>query len=633
MKTTQLRVRPTAFAVALMMYASITTAQTTTQAADPMKAAIEKAIATNPEIAARFNALRASKDGVDVARSAWLPRVDLSANVGRDSNRITTQNPETQSINRSGAALTLSQLLWDGLGTSRDVERLGHERMGKYFDLIDITEQTALEAGRAYQDVQRYRRLVKLAEDNYVQHRYASQQINSRFKAGVGRGVDLEQANARLALAESNLVTETSNLHDVTARYLRIVGEAPPARMPNLTLLNGGLPTTAEQAIGASLKNNAAISASIENLRAARSATQLRESVYQPRVEARVRAGAGNNFDGVLDQRRSTTAEVVLSWNLYNGGADQARVRQQTNLLNQAADIRDKTCRDTRQTASIAFNDTRKLVETIRLLDANVLSIEKARDAYRQQFDIGQRSLLDLLNAENEVYTARRSYANAEHDLGTAQLRTLAAMNQLTARLGIARPDARAEAGDTADWTAGDDGPGRCPVEEVQVNATAIATLDQRAQAVANSAAVPPSPTATPVPAASAPVRNAPPVVATPLPANDTGVRDVNAAVGAWVAAWSAKDTERYLGFYTKDFKTATLTHDAWLAQRKRLVGKAGPIKVELSDVKTRQIAADQVEASFTQNYVSDNFKDRVAKTQVWKRVDGKWLIVSEATN
>ena len=77
----------------------------------------------------------------------------------------------------------------------------------------------------------RFRRLVQLAEDNYVQHRYAFVQIQSRFKAGVGRGVDLEQAGARVALAESNLSTEVANLHDVAARYQRIVGEAPPAKL------------------------------------------------------------------------------------------------------------------------------------------------------------------------------------------------------------------------------------------------------------------------------------------------------------------------------------------------------------------------------------------------------------------
>ena len=118
---------------------------------------------------------------------------------------------------------------------------------------------------------------------------------------------------------------------------------------------------------------------------------------------------------------------------------------------------------------------------TVRKYTRNTLSIEKARDAYRQQFDIGQRSLLDLLNSENELYTARRAYANAEYDLGIAYARTQAAMNQLLAQLGIARVDATAEA--TA-WSAGEDMPGRCPIVSADVAGTDRAALDERAKRI-----------------------------------------------------------------------------------------------------------------------------------------------------
>jgi adhesin transport system outer membrane protein len=451
---------------------------------DALRAAAEKAVTSNPDVVARLHAYQAAVDAVDIARAAYLPRVDLNANVGHDSDHIDSRNPQSQSLSRGGVGLSLNQLLWDGLGTRRDVQRIGHEKLARYFELLDVTEQTALEAARAYYDVQRLRRLVQLAEDNYVQHKYASLQIQSRFKAGVGRGVDLEQANARLALAESNLSTEVANLHDVTARYQRVVGEAPPKLLPPAALSASSMPANADDAVGAAIRQSASISASIESLRSARSSAQLRESAFQPRVEARVRTDTGRNLDSIRDRRSNATAEVVLNWNLYNGGADQARVRQQVNIVSQAADLRDKTCRDTRQVAAIAYNDTRKLAEQLQLLDRNTLSIEKARDAYRQQFDIGQRSLLDLLNAENELYTAKRAYANAEFDLGIAHARTHAAMNQLATTLGVARTDAGAA--DVANWSAGDDAPGRCPVLSTAVTSTDRALLDERAKRIAS---------------------------------------------------------------------------------------------------------------------------------------------------
>ena len=468
------------------------------QNVDGLRDAVRQALVSNPDVGARYNAYRAAGDGVDVARAGFLPRVDLNADIGYRSDRITSRNPASDSYSRTGVGLSLTQLLWDGLGTQRDVERAGHEKLARYFELMETTEQTALEAARAWYDVQRYRRLVALAEDNYVQHRYASNQINERFKAGVGRGVDLEQANARHALAESNLATEVANLHDVTARYQRIVGIAPDKGMTApLALLGDALPSDQAQVLATAVLQSPAVSASIEALRAARSATQLREASYQPKVEARLRGGFGNNYEGIRDQKRDATAEIVMNWNLYDGGASQARVRQQTNLMSQAADLRDKACRDVRQTAQIAFNDTRKLTEQIALLDRNTLAIVKARDAYRQQFDIGQRSLLDLLNAENEVYTARRAYANAEYDRALAYARTHAGMSQLTTRLGLARAEVGA---DIAGWAAGDDA-ARCPALTVDVVGTNIAELDKRVPAAPPL----PRPAAAPVPAPAVP--------------------------------------------------------------------------------------------------------------------------------
>ena len=483
--------RPVLGAIALLLAASSAFAQPT----DPLRSAAEKAVNSNPEVSARFNAYRASLDAVDVARAGFLPRLDLAAAVGRDTERFNNGLPN-ENLNRRQVGLNLTQLLWDGLGTRNDVARFGHDRLARYFELVDVTEQTALEAARAHFDVQRYRRLVLLAEDNYVQHRYAYLQIQSRFKAGVGRGVDLEQAGARVALAESNLTTEVANLHDVTMRYQRVVGSAPPKDLPTIAMLRAGLPASAGEAMTNAVRQSAAVSASIEALRAARSVAEGRRSAYQPRVEARLRGTAGRNVDGLQDQTRNTSAEIVLNWNLYNGGADQARVRQQVNLMGQAADLRDKACRDTRQTTGIAYNDSRKLVDQLVYLDRNTLAIEKARDAYRQQFDIGQRSLLDLLNAENEVYTARRAYANAEYDLGFAYARVHAAMNQLGATLGVARVDNVAN--DASGWEQGDDAPTRCPVNVAEIVNIDHAELDARAQKLA--ASTPPPANAAPAP-------------------------------------------------------------------------------------------------------------------------------------
>ena len=478
--------RLTIIALAVFVLAVESRAQSPSDGDAQLRQVVEKALTSNPEVASRFSAYRASADSVSAVSGALRPRVDLFSNVGIEEDRITSRAPTNQTLHRTGLGLSVTQLLWDGMGTQRDVDRVSHERYSRYFDLLESTEQTSLEAVRAYYDVLRFRRLVALAEDNYVQHRYVSKQTQARFSAGVGRGVDFEQVNARLALAESNLTTETANLNDVMARYLRVVGEPPAASLAPLAVLHLGVPDNKTETIKRALTQSPSISAAIESVRVAQMAAKVRDGAFQPRIEARVRSGFGNNYEGTQDQKRDSTAEIVLNWNLYNGGSDQARVREAANLINQAQDLRDKACRDVRQTADIAFNDTRKLTDQLVLLDRNTVAIEKARDAYRQQFDIGQRSLLDLLNSENEVYTARRSYANAEYDRALAFARTHASMNQLTARLGISKPVGLDNDGNA--WSVGDDGPRRCPAEAISLPTIDIEALANRASALPDTA-------------------------------------------------------------------------------------------------------------------------------------------------
>ena len=223
--------------------------------------------------------------------------------VGRTEVNLASRTPPNSTLDNSGVALSIAQLLWDGQALTTQIRRLDHDRQTRWFELLDVSELTALDAVRAYLDVTRFRRLVELAEDSYVDHRFYYEQIQSRFRAGVGRGVDLEQAAARVALAESNLTTETSNLHDVVARYLRVVGEAPMQKPPRPDSFGAALPATANEAMDQALRNSAAINAAIENLRSARAAVSERESAFWPTLEARVRAGSGRNFDAIADQR------------------------------------------------------------------------------------------------------------------------------------------------------------------------------------------------------------------------------------------------------------------------------------------------------------------------------------------
>ena len=605
------------------------------QTTSPVVQSVQKAIEGNPEVAAKFNAFRASNDEIDVASGAWKPHLDASAQAGKRNYENTSSNPRDPRFNQGGVRLELSQLLWDGFATRNEVERLGHAKLERYFEFLDSTEQFGLEAAKAYYDVVRYRKLVALAEDNYIQHKYSFDQVQSRVNAGVGRGVDLEQVVARVALAESNLVTERANLHDVTERYVRIVGAVPPAENVSAVSLVKPLPASESEAMRIAAMQSPSVAGAVENLRGARAAVAARKAPFQPRVEARAQGATGHNLDGVLYQKHDAGAEIAVTWNIFNGGSDSARERQYANLLTQAENLRDKACVDVRQTVSIAFNDVRKLNEQLGYLDRNVVSIQKARDAYRQQFDIGQRSLLDLLNSENELYTAKRSYVQAEEDLATAIVRTYAGMGTLVAGLGLKRPDSQDLAPEAQNWGIDGDASSRCPLDAIEVGGATFAQLDARADKMAAERA--PTglrPVATPALAASAPTPTLRSVTSAPTLAVATPAQSTAIAIQRlqdWAAAWTRHDVDEYLAFYAPEFKPARGTREAWMADRRRLVGKPGAITVTLNNVQAHALTDTRVETRFDQAYTSAAFKDTMHKTLVWDRVGGEWKIVGES--
>lgn len=602
----------------------------------------QRAIETNPEVQARWHNFLAAQHEKDVARGGYFPRVDLSANTARryrDEAGINNLN-----FNQHGATLTLTQMLFDGFATRNDVERLNYAALVRYFELLDSAENTALEAARAYIDVQRYRELVQLAEDNYVRHRQYFDQIQERTKAGVGRRVDLEQASGRLALAESNLLTELSNLHDVSARFQRVAGILPGDTLTDAGLLKDNIPGKLNGALKQAYETNPALLAAIENIGAAKSEIDVRRARFTPRVEFRADADYRNNNDvGVGPHADSRTVQVVLNWNLFRGGSDSAALKQAAEQMNNSKDLRDKACIDLRQTLTIAYNDIQRLAEQLKYLDQHQLSIEKAREAYQRQFEIGQRTLLDLLDTENEYFQARRAYVNGARDYELAHARTQTSMGHMLSSLDIARNGMPTLADLSAKRPEGNDNPG-CSVEAVAVIEIDKDALMAKATPLFKPAAPAPAAeaAAAPAPVTSPQIEPAAAPAAAPTPGTPVGNSlklEPEQVVDSWLATWMARDLPQYFSFYSDDFKPAKdkgRNHAAWVKNRKRIIGGSRNIKIKAEDVKVKRSDAatdnSKAEIEFRQTYRSDSFGDSVTKTLKLKEDAGRWKIQREET-
>lgn len=423
------------------LFGCLTAQLVSAQTANNLHDAVIQAIELNPDVQASWHTFKSSAYQVREARAGYLPSVDLAVSGSNNSRDYDNRDR----YNSAQGQISLTQMLFDGFRVSGQVDHLEEGRLTRYFELLDAVENTAFEAVRAYEDVSRERELVALARDNYAKHQEVYSQIESRVNSGVGRKVDLEQVAGRLALAETNLLTESSNLHDVTARYLRVVGNLPGGELAPTKLSDSKLPANIRETLNLAYQGNPGFHAAIKNIAAAQANVKVERSGYYPKAELRARQNISRNsngFDERVDPERygeDNAVELSLTYNLYKGGGTRAAVRRSLEDVNYAKDLRDKACVDLRQNTQIAFNDSQRLKEQLLSLDQHRLSSDKVRNAYNEQFKIGQRTLLDMLDAENEYFEASRAYASGLSSLNIAHARTLVSMGELLKSLNITR--------------------------------------------------------------------------------------------------------------------------------------------------------------------------------------------------
>ncbi len=587
----------------------------------------QKAVLNNPEVMAKWHSFRAAVEEVDVAGGAYLPRVDLVTGAGREylKQPLFSGSKITQEgyYNRNGWLVSLNQMLFDGFATRNEVKRLGKAQLVRYYELLDASEAIALEAARAYLDVIRYRFLVNLAEDNYVSHRATFEQLLRRTQSGVGRRVDLEQAASRLALAEVNLTTETANLHDVTARFQRIVNSQPPQVIFSPALISRALPSSQKAALEKLFKNNPALLAAQENIEAADYDIAVRRAAYSPRLDFRARTDNAENYLGVIGDRTNNIAEVVLTYNLFNGGSDRARERQYIERKHLAVDLRDKACRDTRQTLSIAYNDVNRLREQVSFLNIQVGLVEKTRDAYRDQFNVGQRTLLDLLDTENELLSARRSAINADMDLSLAYLRTYAGMGTLLEFMDLKKLDVETpDPGQLSSVDAAES----CAAVPVAVTSIDRDALNARALAMLeanrSSYALPQS--------QSFQLPQAP---AGAQPAATGSMNEVVEQVKLWAALSARKDFAAYDALYASTFRPeGGLSRAEWASAVKARFAQKQAVAVDMQSLKVRPSGLDRAIAEFVQDYDDNLRREPTRKTLELVKAGNNWLIVRESS-
>ncbi len=399
------------------------------------KTAVTRGVMRSPRVNADWYNFEASREAERGARGGYFPSADVYSEWGREERE--TPLVDFGDYDRDTTRFSITQMLFDGFATRDEVARLGYAKLSRYYDFKRSSEEVALEAVAAYLDTVRFQNLVKYAEDNYLVHKEVYDKIAERTGGGVSQGVDLEQAAARIALAESNVVTEITNLHDVITRFERIVHAMPADDLVLPAVPDANIPEVREAALQMAYQRSPVINSAIENLRSVQEALNATNAPFMPRLDLRYRNEIEHDTDGVEGRYDEEAIEVVVAYNLFRGGADSARKREYYNLYNAAVEERKQACLNVRQEVTIAFNDIQSLQQQVELTQRNMLAQDKTRRAYRDQFDIGQRTLLDLLDSQNEYFDTQRANIAAQTDLAIAQARTLSNMGLLLASLDV----------------------------------------------------------------------------------------------------------------------------------------------------------------------------------------------------
>ncbi len=407
-----------------------------------LRDAVQAALSTNPEIRQAVANTEATREERVQAQGLWYPRVSVEGSAGVRNLR----NPTRRSIGIADETLwpvegelIVDQLLFNSGGREAEIRRQASRTDAAAARVEERSEFVALNVARTYIDYLLQQRLVAIAEDNATFH----ERLAGDLREGVSKGsisvADQQQAEERLQSARARVTEAREDLETAAITFRTLTG-MPVDSVSMPPDLSQCQPATLAEAEAMARQNNPRVQEAIADLNTAREDIRAARSEIGPRVNLEGRARAGHDIDGFAGRTTDLLGQVVLRWDLFNGGIKEANVREQRARADEVhARLFERTRRaeeDTRTAWNRLQNQSRLVTELEtqgRITDDLLLS-------YREQFNIGRRSLLDVLDAQNTRNNVQAQAETARLAKLYAQYRVLAASNRLIECLGVAMP-------------------------------------------------------------------------------------------------------------------------------------------------------------------------------------------------
>lgn len=421
--------------------------------AQTMEAALGRAYASNPTLNAQRAAVRATNENVPQALSGYRPRITASADIGASITesdtpagaQSSTHSRNLSRLNPRGAGVQIDQNIFDSGKTRSSVSQAESQVLAARATLRNTEQNVLLDAATSYMNVLRDTAILNLNRNNVEVLEEQLRQTRDRFQVGEVTRTDVAQAEARLSSAQSQAILAESNLKTSIARFRQNVGTEPRQLAPGRPVENL-LPKSLPAALNGALQAHPAIIAALHGVDAAELQVKVTEADLGPTVGVRglVTQRYDNQFFG--DNRTSASAVATLTIPIYEGGQVYSRTRQAKETAGQRR-IEVDTSRDTVRAAVVSAWGAHDAAKAqITAAQAQVQAAETALAGVREEAKVGQRTTLDVLNAQQELVSARSTLVTAQRDRVVASYAVLSAIGKLsseTLKLRAEHYDAR----------------------------------------------------------------------------------------------------------------------------------------------------------------------------------------------
>jgi adhesin transport system outer membrane protein len=404
--------------------------------------AILQAVQSNPGVGEAAANRRATEAELRQVQSTLLPQVRLEGRWGPEkfNNRDLPIPPAGNDTWLHGRSVSVyaRQLVFDGFTTLNEIWRQTARVDAGAHRTRERTELIALDAAEGYIDVVRYTRLISVAQENLSAHRRIYGNVNSRFQGGRAGEGDLQQAAERVAAAEAILHDFRRSLEDARAKFRKAIGIEPhnlraPGRLP-------GMPRAKDDALAVTLRHNPTIQAAQSDSDAAKYGFHATTGAFVPTVALEGRAKTGHDSDGYIGRRDELSGKVVATWDIFRGGQDVWRRTEMGERYVESGHRLARLQRDAFESVDRAWAARTVTSERIAALLRQVDADRKVIVAFGKEYDLGQRSLIDLLNAQNQLLNGLVSLESTRAVAIFGDYQLLAAMGQLLSYLKTTHP-------------------------------------------------------------------------------------------------------------------------------------------------------------------------------------------------